>query len=81
MKTCVLLLAILFSQALLISPSMGQGVNDETTGTSAMSADRDDRGIDPGWIGLAGLLGLLGLVPKRTHLNRDENVRHATVGV
>jgi len=40
------------------------------TGATTTRTDRDDRGFNPGWlglIGLAGLAGLSGLMPRKNH--------------
>jgi hypothetical protein len=45
----------------------------EAPGAPDAARGEDQRGFDPGWIGLAGLLGLAGL------MGRDRNRRHDTV--
>lgn len=44
-----------------------RGGTGNDTGMATTRADRDDRGFNPGWLGLAGLAGLAGLMPRKGH--------------
>ena len=46
---------------LLVTPSAVSAQDAASQPTQSQNANRDDRGFNPGWLGLLGLAGLAGL--------------------
>lgn len=69
------LAAGVFGLSLAIVPFAGQssaqatgdGTRTDMGTTTTRTARDDDRGFNPGWLGLLGLAGLAGLMPRKTH--------------
>ena len=54
----------------------GNSSGTVTTAPRSTTADnRDDRGFNPGWLGLLGLAGLAGLIPLFTRNDRNDRAR------
>jgi MYXO-CTERM domain-containing protein len=49
---------------------------DRVTGQADRPGGMDDRGFNPGWLGLLGLAGLLGM--RRAHRDTTDTVRRTT---
>lgn len=50
---------------LLMTPGSGSAQDAASQPTQSQNTNRDDRGFNPGWLGLVGLVGLAGLRRRR----------------
>ena len=74
MKKLSVFLLMLALVSFVAAPATAQ----DTGTTTGMYEERDDDGMDLGWLGLIGLAGLLGLKRREPVTNRDTATRTAT---